>query len=198
MSEIQEIRMSYEGLVEAGREARKQIDDYQWTEGELALQVETLPQGQGPRDPETGDFIEDEVKALKRYADDIDISYPAIQKYRRTAEAWPSSSREKDASYKVHEILSAQDDRLDLIQPGMSTREAHRLIRKRSLATQHEPGWFELLGEVADHLIKADRQLDKVEDAITRKPNEKFIDQAKGYAERADEIAERLRGLGAA
>jgi hypothetical protein len=158
--------MSYEGLVEAGREARKQADSMQWTEGDLALQVQALTGNERPRDPETGDFIKDEERALQRYAEDVDIPYSTVRSYRITAQAWPSRTRDSAVPYKVHEILVAQPDRFDLIEPGMTTREAQRIVRQRTSATTGKPGWQELLGQVGDSLIKAEKELTKVEEEM--------------------------------
>jgi hypothetical protein len=195
-TQLEEVAMSYEGLVDAGREARKQIDGHQWTEGDLALKVESLPSGSGPRDPDTGQFIEDAEQSLKRYAEDIDMSYGTLRHYRQTAGAWPGERRRSTVGYEVHRILATQPDRFDLISDGMTVSEARKIIRDRNAATDgHEPGWFELLGEVADTLIKAEKQLTRVEKAVTRKPKPAFSEKADGYAEIADDIAERLRQL---
>lgn len=193
--EVAEITMSYEGLVEAGREARKQIDGHQWTEGDLAMDVEALPPNERPRDPETGEFLADQNQALKRYATDIDMSYGTLQNYRRVSDAWPRSARADGVGHKVHEVLATQPDRFDLIHEGMSVREARTLVRKRNAASVHEPGWFELLGEVSDTLTRASKQLDRAEGAISRKPKEALLANAARYAEQADDIADRLRQI---
>jgi len=186
--------MSYEGLVEAGRAARERADDYQWEEGDLALQVEHLPSTERPRDPE-GLFIEDQAKALKRYAIDIDLAYRTLATYRRVADAWPSTSR-AHCSWDVHRALAAQDDRFDLIRPDMTVRQAEDIVRKRNAASRGEPGWRELLGTVGDTLIKADKQLERAEHAITRKPADDLQAKAAKYADHCLDLARRLRNLG--
>jgi hypothetical protein len=62
-------------------------------------------------------------------------------------------------------------------------------------ASHHKPGWFELLGAVGDSLTATEKLLAKVEQAVHRKPNDDFLDQADGYAERAEALAQRLRGF---
>lgn len=188
------LTMSYDALVEAGREARHQADNVQWTEGDLALQVEHLPPTERPRDPDTGAFLATEESALKRYADDVDVPYATLQSYRTTAFAWPPSSRLDGAGFEVHKILASQDDRFDLIQPDMTTRAARDLVRKRNFASRGKPGWFELLGIVGDTLIKADKQLAKAEDAIDD-PGDDLLAKADEYAQWADDLAARLRSL---
>lgn len=190
MTEFTDIQMSYEGLVAAGREAREQIDGYQWTEGDLALQVEKLTPEQLPQNSAEGGG-----SPLKRYAEDIDVPYGTIKTHRQTAEAWPQAARAAAASWRVYYLLASQEDRFDLIHDGMTAKEAERIVRKRSQATQHPPGWFEIMGEAADHLLKAQKQLDKLDAAISRKPNADFRKRAGRYAGIADDIAERLRAI---
>lgn len=188
------LTMSYDALVEAGREARHQADNVQWTEGDLALQVEHLQATERPRDPETGAFIEDEAKALKRYAGDIGMGYSTLKNYRATASAWPPDRRLSGASFEAHRVLNAQEDRFDLLRPEMSVREAEDIVRKRNAASRGEPGWFELLGIVGDTLVKAGKQLAKAEDAI-EDPGDDLLAKAEEYASWADDLAVRLRGL---
>lgn len=198
MTDLLGLTMSYDALVEAGREARLHTDDYQWTEGDLALEVEHLTGDDRPRD-EAGKFLAGEA-ALKRYADDIEIAYSTLSDYRRVAEAWPTSRRQRMASWTVHAELAPVTDRFDHIRDDMTSREARELSRKlRGLdapATQHVPGWFELLGQVGDDLAAMQKHLNRVEDIIDRRPNADLRAKAVKYAEWADDIAERLRLIG--
>lgn len=189
-----DLTMSYEALVEAGREARKQADDMQWVEGDLALRVEALPATERPRHPETGEFLADEIKALKRYAEDVDIPYSTLQKYRKTAEAWPPSERSRAVGWAIHYVLITQEDRFDLIQPGMTYREAQQLVRGRAAGTAGKPGWFELLGKVGDTLITAGKHLEKAEQAI-EDPHPDLRRKAEEYAQWAEDVAARLRNI---
>lgn len=195
-SPLDELTMSYEGLVEAGRAVRERADDYQWEEGDLALQVEHLSGNERPRD-EQGYFLAGE-SALKRYADDIDVNYGTLKHYRRVAAAWPPARRRPGASWAVHYELSPVTDRFDHIRDGMTVREAVELSKElrgmNTNASRVGPGWFELLGEVGDTLIKASKQLDKAEDAI-EDPGNDLLAKAEEYAEWADDLAARLRAI---
>lgn len=190
----------YEELVRAGREAREQADSVQWVEGDLALQIEALPADERPRDPETGAFIADAEKVLKRYADDIEVGYRWLREYRRTSEAWPHDQRALDVGWRTHQVLAAQEDRFTLIRSGMTTREAAKIVRDRSEKANYggEPSWHELLGQVGDDLIKAQKDLAKVEKAINREPNKAFRVKAGKYADWAEEVGARLRNIEAA
>ena len=61
----------------------------------------TLHDGGGP---ETGDFLADPDKALRRYAEDIEVNYSTLQKYRRTAEVWPERARAR-ASWRTRFLV---------------------------------------------------------------------------------------------
>lgn len=75
-------------------------------------------------------------------------------------------------------------------------REVRRAL---SLGANYgKPGWHELLGEVGDTLIRADKQLTKVEAAISRTPNKEFRAKAGRYALWASDLAARLREIEAA
>lgn len=187
--------MSYEGLVEAGRAARERIDNVQWIEGDLALQVEALPGDERPRDPETGEFIEDQAKTLKRYAQDVDIGYATLKEYRRVAEAWPTTSRLVVVSWGAHQALAGQDDRFDLIRDGMTRAAARDVVRKRSASTSHPPGWLELSGRVGDDLAKALKDMDRLESVVDRQPAERLQVKLAKYAEWARALAERLDAM---
>lgn len=188
--------MSYEGLVEAGREAREQADNMQWVEGDLALQVEALPGDERPRDPETGAFIADEEKALKRYAEDVEIAYSTLTEYRRTAEAWPTPSRLGVVAWDTHRVLASQEDRFELIRPGMTRSEARKIVRQRTAAAAGKPNWGELLGRVGEQLKTAEKHLGKFEEAVGEKtPSDKNRTNAGRYAAWAEDIAGRLREI---
>src|SRR5688572_5055852 len=62
-------------------------------------------------------------------------------------------------------------------------------------ANYGKPGWFEMLGEVAMTLERADKQLARLEGAISRRPNAAFRERADDYAEMADDLSQRLRTI---
>lgn len=188
----------YDQLVRQGREAREQADNVQWIEGDLALQIEVLPPTERPRDPETGDFLADPDKALKRYADDIEVNYTTLKDYRRTAQAWPRAAR-RSASWRTHRALAALEDRFDLIDNGMTVREAEKIVRDRTPKANygHEPGWHELLGFVGDTLLKAQEELDRFTEAVGDKDPGGTREKAELYAEWAGDLAGRLRAVAA-
>ena len=76
--------------------------------------------------------------------------------------------------------------------------EVQRFLKFGGGASYHKPGWNELLGEVGDTLIRADKQLAKLESALTRTPNKDFRDKAGKYALWASDLTHRLREIEAA
>jgi hypothetical protein len=189
----------YDALVRQGREAREQADNVQWIEGDLALQIETLPPTERPRDPATGAFLEDPDKALKRYADDIEVKYATLQEYRRTAEAWPTPRRRGVVSFATHRALAALDDRFELIHDGMTEREARKVVSDRTPKANYggESSWHVLLGQVGDTLLKAGKDLDRFDAAVGENDPGTTREKAALYAEWADDLAARLRKVAA-
>jgi len=188
----------YDALVQAGREARERADEMQWVEGDLALEVEALPADEMPRDPETGQFLDPE-RGLKVYADDVGIPRKTLAEYRRTAGAFPVATRVATAPWAVHRMLAGQEDRFELIRVQMTYREAQKLVQARTAGNQGKPGWLELIGQVGDDLIKAEKDLDKFDTALGEKePTENVQGKAGRYAAMAESLAVRLRALEAA
>lgn len=75
-------------------------------------------------------------------------------------------------------------------------REVARFVKGGNGANYGgKPGWHEMLGEVGDTLIRADKQLTKVEAAISRTPNKEFRVKAGKYALWACDLATRLREI---
>lgn len=203
MTDVADPTMSYEGLVEAGRAAREQADNMQWVEGDLALQVEALEGHERPRDPGTGAWIEDEAKALKRYAEDVDIAYSTLQSYRGTAKAWPPSTRVDGVGWAVHKVLASQEDRLGLIRDGMTYREAEKLVRARTAGNAGKPGWLELMGMAADKMLAAGKDLAKVEADIEAKGDaaevtDRMVEKATRYRAIAQDLVDRFAAIEAA
>lgn len=204
--------LSYQELVERGREARKQGDSYQWTEGDLALQVEQLPEGRRPRD-EKGVFLPwNGDSPLRRYAADIGVSFSSLKTWRTTAKAWPPERRRTGTvGWSIHRKLNALDDRFDLIHDGMAVPEANDILRKRFKGGSHgKPGWMELIGRVGDDLLgkpgfpgvrksveKAEADLTAFDEAVAGKQirNKDLPQKAARYADLADEASERLKVL---
>lgn len=191
---------TYEALVEAGRKARERADDMQWVEGDLALDVEALPLDERPRDPETGLFIEDETKALNRYARDVDINPTSLKEYRRVADAWPTTRRLAVVSWGAHQALAAQDDRFELLHSKITTAEARRIVRERTVGARGKPGWLELLGKSADQMIAAGKTLTKLEAEIEArgtkaKVTQKMASKAQRYRAIALDLADRYQAI---
>jgi hypothetical protein len=108
------------------------------------------------------------------------------------------------APSKVQEVLPAirrgdvsPDDALADAK-GFGKRDLREKygIGPRRASYRGEGGWHELLGEVNDTLDRAERQLDKLEQHITRTPGEGFRKRAVRHADAAHALAERLRRLG--
>lgn len=91
-------KRSWTVLVAEGREALTQQSDTCWRLGDLALEVEPMVE----RGVNTGS-----VERLRRYAEELDMSYGALQTYRYIARAWPPDERLPGVSLRAH-IAAAQ------------------------------------------------------------------------------------------
>jgi hypothetical protein len=197
---VADMTVTYDELVQRGREAREQADGVQWTQGDLALQVEDLAPDLRPHDPQTGAFLPwDGETPLKRYAAEIDVAYSTLKNYRATARAWPPARRRADGSFEVHRALNALEDRFALIHDGMTLVEARAIVTKRFAGTSRSaPGWLELLGGVGDALKAAEKAMNKLEGAVEGKDisNPRMLTLADEYAAWGEAVVARLRNLG--
>lgn len=107
---------TYESLVKQGRQV---VTQSQWTLGDLATTVE-IAYGQGK---------------IQEYADDIGVTYSALREYRRVSAAYESAMRLTDVHWSVYAILAAQQDRVALLEPGLTASAARAIVRARSSQT---------------------------------------------------------------
>jgi hypothetical protein len=63
-----------------------------------------------------------------------------LKSYREVARAWPPETR-VDASWTTHRTLAKLDNRLELIKPGMTLRQAQQAAGKRTSDVKHPSRW---------------------------------------------------------
>ena len=102
---------SWEDLVLAGVDARRQHDTTQWDLGDLALLVEV----------KFGDH------SLERYAGDIGVEYDTLKDYRMVARAFELGVRTPNLTWWHHRRVAGREDRLSWLKQaaehGWSTRK---------------------------------------------------------------------------
>lgn len=143
------------------------------------------------------------AQGIRRLASEISGEPESLTHYRKVAYSWPLGSRLPNATWAAHQAYMGHPssaparrqtlESLPRNEHGMITKQAVRNLTKGN--TGGKPGWHELLGRVGDSLTDAVKHLDKIEAAIDRDPNEEFVAKAQGFADRADEIADRLRKI---
>jgi hypothetical protein len=99
----------------------------------------------GPQDEKfaLGDLLSDvEDDQLERLARGIghNLTAATLKSYREVAGAWPSAQRVA-ASWTVHRTLKNLADRFDVIQPGMTLREAQIASGRTPADTEHPSRW---------------------------------------------------------
>ncbi|MEU1518982.1 DUF6192 family protein [Streptomyces sp. NPDC005811] len=66
-------------------------------------------------------------ESLRRYADEIGLSFCTVRTQRWVAAQWPAEHRQAGVSSEVHRILASAPDRFDLIRnPPPSERTSRR------------------------------------------------------------------------
>lgn len=69
--------------------------------------------------------------ALRRFAEDTEISFPKLQRYRLVSNAWPNATRVASCSHRTHLRLASLPDRFQLIHSGMKAEEAEAIAAQR-------------------------------------------------------------------
>jgi hypothetical protein len=179
------------------RELVQDEDARQWQIGDLLL--ERLPWGEPGKS--TG-----VMEALRDVAASVGAEPAILKQYRQVARSWPKDLRRPFATWTAHKALQGHPEsaayRADLLD-GL-TRNEHgyvtvKAVRDLTKGATHRPGWFELLGEVGDTLVKARKQLEKFEAAVGDDEfHEDLGAKAREYAQWADDLASRLREFDAA
>src|SRR5436190_3212476 len=101
--------VTYEQLVEKGKQAVKKQQSMNWEIGDLAADVESEYGG----------------ASLQRFAEDIGVSFDAIRACISTTRAWPQIGT-RVTFWAVHRVLNAHPDRVKIIteNPSWTVRQA--------------------------------------------------------------------------
>lgn len=95
--------MSWEELILAGINGRKQGDQSNWELGDLALEVATV-------------FGED---ALGEYAERVGVNLNSLQEYRRIAAAFEMSTRVHILTWSHHRVAAGEEDRAEWLRQAV-------------------------------------------------------------------------------
>lgn len=90
--------------VERGQLLVEAIGDNKWELGDLANQV----------CPASGNGQSDEGR-LRRFADEIDVSYQTLRLYRQVAAAWEADVRTSASSWSVYKELASHPERIEIM-----------------------------------------------------------------------------------
>jgi hypothetical protein len=95
--------LTWEELILAGINARKQGDQSNWELGDLALEVATV-------------FGED---ALGEYAERVGVNLNSLQEYRRVAAAFEMSTRVHILTWSHHRVAAGEEDRAEWLRQAV-------------------------------------------------------------------------------
>lgn len=118
------MRRSWDELVAEGEQLKIMEDrveaeagNVRWLWGDLALEVA----------PMAGDGVNNgATEVLRRYADELDVSFESLRAYRNVADAWPAGIRIPAEPWGVHQLFMGRDDREEWIANPFDVREETR------------------------------------------------------------------------
>jgi hypothetical protein len=115
--------ISYEDCVQRGREIVVAQSSMNWELGDLARKVVNVYKNDFSGSLEIPEILE-------KWARDIgcDASIGHIMNLRKVSQKWPKSRRISGVSWTVHRVLAYQDNRFDIIKPGMTKVDAEALV----------------------------------------------------------------------
>lgn len=116
---------SYDDIVIRGRLLAKKHYSVNWEVGDLLLELVPL----GTR----GDQSRNVGEIIKQWIIDVDSpwSFQTLLKHRETAHHWPKDKREPEAPFTAHKLLANHKDRFEIMRPGLTIREAHRILGRK-------------------------------------------------------------------
>lgn len=88
-----------------------------WLWGDLALEVAPM----GTSHARTG--VSDR---LRKFADQLDVSFESLDQYRKVANAWPEGMRSPSQPWVVHQMIMGREDREELIGSPVDVRTGER------------------------------------------------------------------------
>lgn len=133
---------SWTELVDEGRQLKimeERIEaehgNIRWQWGDLALEVAPATHKTGP----SGGADE----RLRRFAQEIDVSFESLRQYRTVADKWPFGMRVPNQPWVCHQQIMAKDDREELISNPVDVRTGEAMERWTYRAMQRFLGQVE-------------------------------------------------------
>lgn len=124
---------TWEELIAEGRRLDTREGELRFAWGDWALKV--APMGKDGVNNGATEVLQRAIAEAQ-----ISVSPEMMGEYRQVAAAWAPSARAQGAAWATHRVLSRHPDRHSLIKSGMTSREAERLIgRKTSSGTGRTP-----------------------------------------------------------
>lgn len=154
---------SWNDLVVAGRAAAEQEQGARWVLGDLANEV-------APADRSAEDG------RLARYADEIRVSYDALETYRRTSAAWPVATRIATVTWSIYRELESRPDRVDILAGIVKTHgdrptvnQAREFLGKKSAGVRSTSSVKERAREVTRHMADPEVAKEVLRDPVARR-----------------------------
>lgn len=118
---------SWDDLIADGRDLKimeerveAEAGNVRWLWGDLALEVAAIGRA--------GDHSGSE-KRLRRFSDELDVSFESLREYRRVAAQWPNAMRMANQPWSVHQMFASREDREEIIANPVDVRTGERVDR---------------------------------------------------------------------
>lgn len=128
------MRRSWEDLLAEGQRLKITEDrveaeagNVRWMWGDLALDVAPI----GPSTSNNGAY-----ERLRKFADELDISFDSLREYRRVAGAWPHATRVACEPFTVHQMFAKFEEREEWIANPLEAETGEKLERWTTRAAQ--------------------------------------------------------------
>lgn len=149
-----------------------------WLWGDLALEVAPMGADQARNGA---------MEKLRRFADELDISFESLRQYRTVAEKWPHGMRVPSQPWVVHQQIMGRDDREEIISNPVDVRTGEKLDRwtyramQRFLGQKPSPHYSAPPSSTEEKVEVAKALLDdpEVKAEIRRALNDEALDKAK-------------------
>ena len=181
----------WDDLIEEGRQLKvmeERIDaehgNVRWQWGDLAREVAPM----GEDHAKTGSYDD-----LRRFADELDVSFESLRQYRTVAEKWPDGMRVPSQPWVVHQQIMGRDDREELIASPVDVRTGEAMDRwtframQRFLGQKPSPHYRKPPQTSAEKLTEIKGMVATVGDDEATE----FIDHVVDILEALDERTER-------
>lgn len=138
---------SWMKLVQKGQELYKSHEEILWAWADLLAEVAPAENHPPGRNRQHSEYVPmRKIIAAFREEVGIDRSLDTLVEWRHVGIAWPKDKRVEGCGWRAHRIIAGNPARFDILQPGMSARQA----TARAALADPNPGSQMLIGDIQE------------------------------------------------